>query len=164
MIFQHNQTITERNIPMQNLDIIIQFAMLWGETIGYATTANECEEAKVMKEYDSEDLLKLFTEWKDLYLNQNITNDTCEFFESKRKELLDKENRKERKAMRKEEFYEYIKEHFTIDVDGMRLIRNIIDWTWSQPFDKKDTINALFALLEGIGITTAEIEQFIDWH
>lgn len=66
--------------------------------------------------------------------------------------------------MRKEEFYEYIKEHFTIDVDGMRLIRNIIDWTWSQPFDKKDTVKALFALLEGIGITTAEIEQFIDWN
>ena len=44
------------------------------------------------------------------------------------------------------------------------LIRNIIDWTWSQPFDKKDTVKALFALLEGIGITTAEIEQFIDWH
>ena len=124
----------------------------------------DCEEAKIMKEYDSEDLLTLFTEWKDLYLNQDITNDTCEFFESKRKELLDKENRKERKAMRKEEFYEYIKEHFTIDVDGMRLIRNIIDWTWSQPFDKKDTVKALFALLEGIGITTAEIEQFIDWH
>ena len=164
LIFQHNQTITERTMNMQNLDIIIQFAMLWGETIGYATTATECEEAKIMKEYDSEELLALFTEWKDLYLNQNITDDTCEFFESKRKELLDKENRKERKAMRKEEFYEYIKEHFTIDVDGMRLIRNIIDWTWSQPFDKKDTVKALFALLEGIGITTAEIEQFIDWH
>lgn len=80
---------------MKNMDIIVQFAMLWGETIGYATTATEYEEVKVMKEYDSEDLLKLFTEWKDLYLNQNITDDTCEFFESKRKELLDKENRKE---------------------------------------------------------------------
>lgn len=164
LIFQHNQTITERTMNMQNLDIIIQFAMLWGETIGSATTAAEWEEAKVMKEYDSEELLKLFTEWKDLYLNQNITDDTCEFFERKRKELLDKENRKKRKTMRKEEFYEYIKEHFTIDVDGMRLIRNIIDWTWSQPFDKKDTVKALFALLEGIGITTAEIEQFIDWN
>ena len=164
LIFQHNQTITERTINMQNLDIIIQFAVLWGETIGSATTAAEWEEAKIMKEDDSEELLKLFTEWKDLYLNQNITNDTCEFFERKRKELLEKENRKELKTMRKEEFYEYIKEHFTIDVDGMRLIRNIIDWTWMQPFDKKDTVKTLFALLEGIGITTAEIEQFIDWH
>ena len=48
-----------------------------------------------MKEYDSEELLKLFTEWKNSYMNQNITNDTCEFFEMKRKELIDKENRKD---------------------------------------------------------------------
>ena len=40
--------------------------------------------------------------------------------------------------MKKEEFYEYIKEHFSIDVDGMRLIRNIIDWIWMQSFDKED--------------------------
>lgn len=65
--------------------------------------------------------------------------------------------------MRKEEFYEYIKEHFSIDVDGMRLIRNIIDWIWMQSFDKEDTVKALSALLDNIGITTAEIEQFIDW-
>ena len=77
------------------MDIIVQFAMLCGETIGCATTATECEEVEIMKEYDSEDLLKLFTEWKDLYLNQNITDDTHEFFENKRKKLSDKENRKE---------------------------------------------------------------------
>lgn len=44
---------------MQNLDIIIQFAMLWGETIGSATTAAEWDEAKIMKEYDSEDLQEM---------------------------------------------------------------------------------------------------------
>lgn len=65
--------------------------------------------------------------------------------------------------MKKEEFYEYIKDNFSIDVDGMRLIRNLIDWLWMQPFDKEDTIKALSALLDGIGITTSEIEQFIDW-
>lgn len=65
--------------------------------------------------------------------------------------------------MKKEEFYEYIKNHFTIDIDGMRLIRNIIDWTWMQPFDKEDTVKALSAFLNGIGITESEIEQFIDW-
>ena len=65
--------------------------------------------------------------------------------------------------MRKEEFYEYIKEHFSIDVDCMRVIRNIIDWIWMQSFDKEDTVKALSALLDNIGITTAEIEQFIDW-
>lgn len=149
---------------MKNLDIIIQFAMLWGETIGSATTAAEWKEAKVMKEYDSEDLLQLFSAWKDSYINQNLIEDTCEFFEIKRKELLDKKNRKERKAMKKEEFYEYIKEHFSMDVDGMRLIRNIIDWVWMQSFDKEDTVKALSALLDNIGITTSEIEQFIDWN
>ena len=80
---------------MKNMDIIIQFAVLWGETIGSSLTMKECEEAKIMKEYDSEELLTLFTEWKDLYLNQNITDDTCEFFERKRRELIDKENRKD---------------------------------------------------------------------
>lgn len=80
---------------MKNIDIIIQFAVLWGETIGSATTAAEWEESKIMKEYDSEELLKLFTEWKNSYMNQNITNDTCEFFEMKRKELIGKENRKD---------------------------------------------------------------------
>lgn len=80
---------------MKNIDIIIQFAVLWGETIGSATTATEWEESRIMKEYDSEELLKLFTEWQNLYMNQNITNDTCEFFEMKRKELIGKENRKD---------------------------------------------------------------------
>lgn len=80
---------------MKNIDIIIQFAVLWGETIGSATTTAEREEAKTMKEYNSEELLKLFTEWKNSYMNQNITNDTCEFFEMKRKELMDKNNRKD---------------------------------------------------------------------
>ncbi len=149
---------------MKNIDIITQFAILWGETIGSSLTMEECEEAKIMKEYDSEELLTLFTEWKDLYLNQDIIDDTCEFFERKRKELIDKENRKDRKTMKKEEFYEYIKEHFSIDVDGMKLIRNIIDWVWLQSFDKEDTVKALSALLDNIGITTSEIERFIDWN
>lgn len=148
---------------MKNMDIIVQFAVLWGETIGSATTVAEWEEAKIMKEYDSEELFQLFSAWKDSYMNQDIIEDTCEFFESKRKELLDKETRKKRKAMKKEEFYEYIKGHFSIDVDGMRVIRNIIDWIWMQSFDKEDTVEALSALLDNIGITATEIEQFIDW-
>lgn len=148
---------------MKNMDIIVQFAVLWGEAIGSATTATEWEESKIMKEYDSEELFQLFNAWKNSYMNQDIIEDTCEFFESKRKELLDKETRKERKAMKKEEFYEYIKEHFSIDVDGMRVIRNIIDWIWMQSFDKEDTVKALSALLDNIDITTVEIEQFIDW-
>lgn len=75
---------------MKNFDIIIQFAVLWGETIGSALTAEEWEEAKIMKEYDSEELLKLFIKWKDSYMKQDTIDDTCKFFEMKRKELIGK--------------------------------------------------------------------------
>ena len=43
-----------------------------------------------MKEYDSEELLKLFIEWKDSYMKQDTIDNTCEFFEMKRKELIGK--------------------------------------------------------------------------
>lgn len=81
----------ERDSIMKNFDIIIQFAVLWGENIGSASTVEEWKEAQIMKEYDSEELLALFSEWKDAYMKQNIIEDTCEFFEMKRKELISKE-------------------------------------------------------------------------
>lgn len=76
---------------MKNFDIIIQFAVLWGEAIGYALTTEELEEAKIMKEYDSEELLTLFIKWKDSYQNYQLEQDAYEFFEMKRKELISKE-------------------------------------------------------------------------
>ena len=63
----------------------------------------------------------------------------------------------------KEKFQEYIFENFTIDIDGKRMIRNIIDWIWVQSMDKEDTIEALMFLLDGIGIQREEIERFINW-
>ena len=63
----------------------------------------------------------------------------------------------------KEKFYEYIEENFSMNTDSMNLIGNIIDWVWLQSFDKEDTVNILSALLDGIGITSSEIEQFINW-
>ncbi len=63
----------------------------------------------------------------------------------------------------KEKFYEYIEENFLMNTDSMNLIGNIIDWVWLQSFDKEDTVNILSALLDGIGITSSEIEQFINW-
>ena len=63
----------------------------------------------------------------------------------------------------KEEFFEYILENFTIDNDGKRMIRNIIDWLWEQSMDKEDTVNSLLELLNGIGIEKEEIERFINW-
>ena len=63
----------------------------------------------------------------------------------------------------KEKFYEYIEENFLMNTDSMNLIGNIIAWVWLQSFDKEDTVNILSALLDGIGITSSEIEQFINW-
>ena len=63
----------------------------------------------------------------------------------------------------KEKFYEYIEENFSMNTDSMNLIGNIIAWVWLQSFDKEDTVNILSALLDGIGITSSEIEQFINW-
>lgn len=63
----------------------------------------------------------------------------------------------------KDKLYNYIKEHFTIDTDGMKMIYNIIDWISYQSMDKEDSIKALMYMLDGIGITEDEITQFIDW-
>lgn len=65
---------------------------------------------------------------------------------------------------KKDEFFEYILENFTIDNDGRKLISNILDWIWVQSMDKKDSINCLMLLLDGIGLTEDEIGQFINWE
>lgn len=84
------QTFTEMDVNM-SFDIVIQFAVLWGENIGSAMTEEEFEEAKVMKEYDSIELFELLVKWKDAYLRQDAIEDSCEFFEMKRKELVKKD-------------------------------------------------------------------------
>lgn len=63
----------------------------------------------------------------------------------------------------KDKFWQYILDNFTIDNDGRKMIRNILDWVWLQSMDKEDTVSALIFLLNGIGIERKEIEQFIDW-
>lgn len=64
----------------------------------------------------------------------------------------------------KEKFSQYIKDNFTIDPDGKRIIRNIIDWVWEQSMDKEDTVKSLMCLLNGIGIEEEEIERFVNWE
>ena len=49
---------------------------------------------------------------------------------------------------KKDEFFEYILENFTIDNDGRKLISNILDWIWVQAMDKEDSVNCLALLLE----------------
>lgn len=63
----------------------------------------------------------------------------------------------------KDKFWQYILDNFTIDNDGRKMIRNILDWVWLQSIDKEDTVSVLMFLLDGIGIEREEIEQFIDW-
>ena len=63
---------------------------------------------------------------------------------------------------KKDKFFEYILENFTIDNDGRRLISNILDWIWMQSMDKEDSINCLMLLLDGVGLTEDEISQFIN--
>ncbi len=63
----------------------------------------------------------------------------------------------------KDKFWQYILDNFTIDNDGRKMIRNILDWVWLQSMDKEDTVSVLMFLLDGIGIEREEIEQFIDW-
>lgn len=64
----------------------------------------------------------------------------------------------------KEKFWEYIRDNFTLDADGGRMISNIIDWIWEQSMDKEDTVKSLMCLLDGIGIEEEEIEQFVNWE
>ena len=50
-------------------DIVVRFAMLWGETIGSALTPEEIKKAEDMKQYDSEELFNLLSGWAEEYLN-----------------------------------------------------------------------------------------------
>ena len=69
------------------VDVVVQFSMLWGMTIGSALTNNEQYFAKKMKEYDSQDLLELTVKWSKEYLNESEIEDTVEFFNNKLNEL-----------------------------------------------------------------------------
>lgn len=57
----------------------------------------------------------------------------------------------------KDKFGQYILDNFTIDTDGRKIIRDIIDWIWVQSMDKRDTVNALAEMLNSIGIEKEEI-------
>lgn len=63
-------------------DIIVQFAVLWGQTIGSSLSSKEVEIAEEMKQYDSEELLKILSAWAEEFVAGN-EEDTVEFFEEK---------------------------------------------------------------------------------
>lgn len=71
-----------------NSDLLVQFAMLWGMEIGSAVSVKEMENAKSMKEWDSQELYELFSTWAQEYLRQNNEEDTVAFFSAKLADLL----------------------------------------------------------------------------
>lgn len=68
-------------------DVIVQFAVLWGYQMGSVAFGYEEAVSEKMKSYDSEELLKLFSEWAKEYLSSG-SDDTVEFFEMKLGELI----------------------------------------------------------------------------
>lgn len=73
---------------MKDMDLVIQYAILWGMYIGSAMTVEETENAKQMKQWDSVELLDLFYKWKDEYLKQDKIEDSVDFFNEKLKALI----------------------------------------------------------------------------
>ena len=55
----------------------------------------------------------------------------------------------------------YLQAKFQFDRDGEKLMSNIIDWIWSIPLDKDDTISTLMSIFKGFGLTEQEIEPFM---
>lgn len=70
-------------------DIIVQFAVLWGAKMASPWSKEECEISEKMKQCDSEELLKIFSEWAEEYI-ENDAEDTVDFFEEKLIDLLKK--------------------------------------------------------------------------
>ena len=57
---------------MKDMDLVVQFATLWGMEIGSALNPAELKRVAEMKNYDSEELLTLFVNWKDEYLKRKV--------------------------------------------------------------------------------------------
>ena len=68
-------------------DITVQFSVLWGMAIGSAFKPSEIEMAKKMKNYDSQELLKLLSGWADDFLKSNF-EDTVDYFTDRLARIL----------------------------------------------------------------------------
>ena len=67
-------------------EVIVQFAVLWGQTIGSAFSVEELDVSRKMKEYESGELLDIFSAWAE----EAEERDPVEFFEEKLKGLLER--------------------------------------------------------------------------
>ena len=75
----------QTNYVNDNNDLLVQFAVLWGNHIG---SAHSSADANKMKQWDSEELLNLFSAWKNEYLSQDAIEDSVDFFNKKLSDLL----------------------------------------------------------------------------
>lgn len=77
-------------------DLIVQFARLWGqrEVLSLCYTKQEEEIAEELKAYNSEEMLKILSDWAEDYLEESRflledeTLDTVDFFEKKLADLI----------------------------------------------------------------------------
>lgn len=67
-------------------DLIVQFAVLWGIKLANGSEREKDE----LRQWDSEELLDLFTAWLDEYRESDYY-DSVDFFEDKVEELLNRE-------------------------------------------------------------------------
>lgn len=67
-------------------DLIVQFAVLWGIKLANGSEREKDE----LRQWDSEELLDLFTGWLDEYRESDY-DDSVDFFEDKVEELLNRE-------------------------------------------------------------------------
>lgn len=65
-----------------NMDIIVQFAVQWGAIIGEARAEGNASLVSYLNDYDSEELLAMFTEWAN-ELTASSCDDTVDFFNQK---------------------------------------------------------------------------------
>lgn len=59
--------------------------------------------------------------------------------------------------MTKEQFYNYILENFNLD--GTALVQNILDYIEKHTFDTNESYLMACDLLDGIGLTDAELRK-----
>ena len=77
-------------IPSNELNVnslILQFAILWGEKIASPLSRKEKEITEEMKQYDTDELLSIFSAWAEKY-DANAESDTVDFFEKQLTDLM----------------------------------------------------------------------------
>jgi len=135
-------------------DIIVQFAVLWGQVIGSSIiSSKEMEIAEEMKQYDSEELLKIFSGWADEYKALG-KEDTVEFFESKLTDLMHEQQ--EEQLMKKDTRFEKLKRELFMEGDDALV--DFLGFEFDQNWEKDTIENAIDEVYEQM--PEEELEKF----